>query len=337
VSPTAHYRFAGLSLELSAAPPLLADAMARAFGLCRTGTTPSDVVMRGMFLRDGAFEAAMPPSLHRAFEALSPTDPPHLVRGPSGEIGVVARLYNGAAFTLCKPPHDRLDLYCQVFSAEPAPVIFQSVLVPLLSALLLRRGKLLMHAGCAVSPTGEALTLVADSGGGKTTTCLALAREGFRLLSDELVAISLDSPGATAEGILVPMNVDRRTARFFPELSEVASRLKRSGESKLGLDPRQLFGQGVTLATAPVSAVIAVTVRRRGPRLERVKGSTLLHHLLLNHSFARGEPMDERSLELLASLLGRTDGYVLETGHDPQRLGRYLVEEAAAGRFRRPG
>ncbi|THF73670.1 HPr kinase/phosphorylase [Cohnella fermenti] len=63
-----------------------------------------------------------------------------------------------------------------------------------MGALLLLRGTLPLH-GSAVVVKGKAYAFVGDSGAGKSTLAAALAAMGHRLVSDDVVAVSLDEAG----------------------------------------------------------------------------------------------------------------------------------------------
>ncbi len=63
-------------------------------------------------------------------------------------------------------------------------------------ALLIQRGMLVLH-GNALEKDGRAIVGLGPSGAGKSTLAYALMREGWRLLADDLVAI-------TPEGLVLP-------------------------------------------------------------------------------------------------------------------------------------
>ena len=63
-------------------------------------------------------------------------------------------------------------------------------------ALLIQRGMVLLH-GNALERDGKAIVCLGHSGAGKSTLAYALMRQGWRLLADDLVAI-------TPEGLVLP-------------------------------------------------------------------------------------------------------------------------------------
>lgn len=74
----------------------------------------------------------------------------------------------------------------------PAEVIRHLVLGPAFNYLLHQRNVLVLHAS-VVAIDGTAVAFVGDSGQGKTTTASAFLRDGHRVLSDDVAAITFES------------------------------------------------------------------------------------------------------------------------------------------------
>jgi len=102
--------------------------------------------------------------------------------------------------------------------------VIVSEIIDLVRALYLRcHGHFCMHAA-AVEVGGRAAVVLGQSGSGKSTTALSLARTGARLLSDELVLLEAGrTENLTIRGLFVPPRI------CGPELSDL-----RSLESSLG-------------------------------------------------------------------------------------------------------
>lgn len=62
------------------------------------------------------------------------------------------------------------------------------------TALLHQRGVLVMHGSAVLGPTGV-LIVAGHSGTGKSTTCAALLRAGYPVLTDDISAVSIDGDG----------------------------------------------------------------------------------------------------------------------------------------------
>ncbi|AZO10064.1 MULTISPECIES: serine kinase [unclassified Mesorhizobium] len=82
---------------------------------------------------------------------------------------------------------------------DPAPGIDDPLLAfpllgPVLALLLHQRGLLILHAS-AIAVGDGGVIFMGDKGAGKSTTAGAMIRTGHRLLSDDVVALDLSSPG----------------------------------------------------------------------------------------------------------------------------------------------
>lgn len=109
---------------------------------------------------------------------------------------------------LLKPSAD----HCLVFGA----------FTPTLCHLLAQVGHYVIHSACLVAPDGKAMLLCGQSGAGKTTTTLALALAGWKMLSDDtsFLAVS-DSPKLW--GLPRPFKVHRNTLDLLPQLTKLPS------------------------------------------------------------------------------------------------------------------
>ena len=68
-----------------------------------------------------------------------------------------------------------------------------TILGPILATVAHQRGRLVLHASAVQGP-GGAVAVAAHSGTGKSTTIAALVERGYRLLTDDLLAVDLDGP-----------------------------------------------------------------------------------------------------------------------------------------------
>ena len=66
-----------------------------------------------------------------------------------------------------------------------------TILGPILATVLHQRGRLVLHASAVAGP-GGAVAVAAHSGTGKSTTVAALVQRGYKLLTDDLLALDLD-------------------------------------------------------------------------------------------------------------------------------------------------
>ena len=73
------------------------------------------------------------------------------------------------------------------FDEDTAGII---ILGTCMGAILMQRKVLPLH-GSAIAINGKAYAIVGDSGAGKSTLALAFLNRGFRLLTDDVIAVSL--------------------------------------------------------------------------------------------------------------------------------------------------
>ncbi|NYU07543.1 hypothetical protein HFK74_33060, partial len=114
---------------------------------------------------------------------------------------------------------------------------FGSAVMLVTDAALMATGRHLVHAACLIDKrSGRAALVCVPSGGGKTTTALALAHDGFSLLTDDASGLIPDAAGPRVWGFPRPLKVHRRTAELLPWLGKLPDRWDKNGEQGLSLD-----------------------------------------------------------------------------------------------------
>ncbi len=318
------FTIGGLTLRLADAPDIIARSLDKAFSLSRTPDAAGGVTMTAELLDDGAFTGAMPAFVREAHDRLPEGEEPLALAGPGGEFCVIVRSGGTASYALVDRTAETLHLSCQRLSASRAPLHFQSVLIPAMKHLLLRRGKLLLHAGCVATEDGRGLLFAGLSGAGKTTTCIALAQAGFRYVSDDLVVLSLADGRPVVEGIREHMNLTARTIGFFPGLAKYAAGLDRSSGAKVAVNPLEVFGADRVSDRAVIDSIMVIVIGREGPRLEPVNPPSVLSVVLQNHTFETGLSIPRESMDILWGILGAVRTFRLLTGPDPGRMGEHV-------------
>lgn len=87
-------------------------------------------------------------------------------------------------------------------------------------AALRAAGQTLVHAAALVPPGGSgAILLCGPSGHGKTTTVLAMALEGFTVLTDDAAVLACKDGAPWAWGLPRPMKLHRHSLRLLPALA----------------------------------------------------------------------------------------------------------------------
>jgi hypothetical protein len=98
---------------------------------------------------------------------------------------------------------------------------------------------------------GQGLLLAGVSGAGKSTLSVALAREGFSLISDDWTYISRDHSELVAHGINAPVKLLPDAARHFPELSSRTPKMWFNGELAFELPAGEICGKPSKLSSRP--------------------------------------------------------------------------------------
>ncbi|MCK4911050.1 MAG: nucleotidyltransferase family protein [Thermodesulfovibrionales bacterium] len=327
------YSIAGLDIHMEDAPDILRKSMNMAFSLSQAkGAEGNDVVRVSSELNDDeSFVANMPPLVKEAYGGMDEGETPLAFTGPEGEYGVVLRNGGTASYALTGPPFDHITLRCQRLTKSKGPLHFQTVLIPILKKLLLERGRFLLHSGCVATGEGKGVIVVGHSGSGKTTTCIALAREGMRFLSDDLIVLRVEGEKIFAEGIREKMNLTKRTIDFFPELRHLRDEIRKSPEVKIPVSPEEVFGTEGLGRSAEVRALLIARISKQGPRLEPAPTGEVISELLMNHTFEYGQPVSRQSVNTLWPLIEGTHTFRLVTGHDPLKLGGWMSENISRG------
>ncbi len=322
-----YYTFAGLTIRHVDTPPFIAKAIQSAFPLCKTGPKEDYVTVKGTALEDDAFYDGMPPFLRKVYDLAPYADDPIIVSGSKDETGIISKGEVVSTFALGKEPFSEISLCCQRFSDRKSPILLNMVLLAMIRELFLQRGKVLLHASCVVDGNGDGVIFPADSGGGKTTTALSMIREGFNLLADDLIVLSLDGNDVIAEGITEPINLTGKTASFFPELSRYEKSFEQPQVIKIPVHPDELLGPGRLVRRATVEAIVSVRIGGANPELTPVPAAALLSQILKGNTFATGAHISPSSLDVIWPLLERSERLELKTGPDPVAMGKFLAEK----------
>lgn len=140
-------------------------------------------------------------------------------------------------------------------------------IVAVLSAALHARGQHIVHAASLGCRDGEGAVLIcAPSGYGKTTTSLALAREGFRLFADDvsMIVSGTDRSPALIWGLPNWLRIHRKTLEMLPWLGPLPDKWNAEDEQAVALHAMDgILPVGKT-KPAPLRAVILI-----GDRAER--------------------------------------------------------------------
>lgn len=205
-----------------------------------------------------------------------------------------------------------------------------AVFVPLLQEIMQADSSLLFHSAGVFFPNGVGAMIVADSGGGKTTTSIAVLRQGARLLADDLIVVKDNSSGLVIHGIPEPINLTTDTKSFFPELGKLQNLPRRDSiTDKQVLDPRLAYGEDCFIGKTGLNVIYFVEVSGKGPSVQPIPLQDSLGILIKAATFARKQKLRPESGQLIFDVISRARTYRLQTGPDPVALGKWLCERSS--------
>lgn len=179
----------------------------------------------------------------------------HHWRAPGGAVALsCARDGNGyrlgmpdvATFVIDEPGR---TITCRAQTGLSHDTLEHAVIDQVLPRVLTHRGRLVLHAGCVVTPLG-AIAFLGESGAGKSTLCAAFAREGDPLLGDDGIVVRRARAGgfdalATYPGLrLLPDPL----ASLFDGAARSVPMARHSSKRRLDVG-----GAGCELAAGPVA------------------------------------------------------------------------------------
>lgn len=202
-----------------------------------------------------------------------------------------------------------------------------AVLGPLLATVLHQRGLLVLHASAVAGP-GGAVAVAAHSGTGKSTTAGALVDRGYRLVTDDVLAVDLGGPAPTVvpggSGVkLWPASAEAlgRPARSLPTIG--ARYVKRVWDVERGATPvplRALYVLEAALEEPENGAAVEPLGRPRA--VGEVMSRSYCSELLRLHGA-------DRNLAQAADLVRRVPVVVLRRGPSLDRFGEWASRVAA--------
>jgi hypothetical protein len=191
-----------------------------------------------------------------------------------------------------------------------------------LSRLLASRGLYLIHAA-ALERNGRGVLMPGVSRSGKSTSCVALMRAGYRCLSDDKPFLRGNSKGIELLAFPEKLDVTDQTVSFIPELCTASTALT-PGYRKKQFHPEAIYPGSTVNAVQPDLILFPRISGESASRLERLPKATALE-MILPHSllvFDRTTSADH--FQLLARLVAGADCYRLHFGHNVLDLPRLI-------------
>ena len=192
--------------------------------------------------------------------------------------------------------------------------------------LLRTRGIYAVH-GAALEKSGRGVLIAGPSGCGKTTACLALARAGYRVLSDDHPLLRFAAAGPELLPFPGRIAVTERTIGWFPELRQAQDGF-RQDTRKRSFDLADVAGYRTGHACRPALLVFPRIMECDRSVLEPLGKARALEELLPQTLLVLDAALAARQFQSMAALVRETPAYRLYFGEDvaalPQRIDRLL-------------
>lgn len=167
-------------------------------------------------------------------------------------------------------------------------------------------GILPLHSACVVK-NGRGVLIAGESMSGKSTLAVALAKEGFALLSDDWTYIRTLDGQATAHGLNVPIKLLPDAIAYFPELSSTAPLQTTNGEVAYEIAASEILRLRAAFTCVPEALVFLERVPHGEARLLPASNSFVREYI--NNSVDRlpaelsdSSQQRERMIDVLCGL-----------------------------------
>ncbi len=227
----------------------------------------------------------------------------------------------------------RIDLSQRLAVIEVVPgaewCIGRGCIVLLLCQLLRQAGQHFMHAATLELDSGadpRAILISGSRGFGKTTTSLALANSGLKLMGDDTCFVSKsgdrDSGELSVWGLLLDCKVHHRTMEMMPWLSQFDSIPAVSSDERI-VDVRQALGTKSPTRAAP-AAIFFLDQRNSNDHqitpLDKVQAVALLSRENLRTPMGGFYTQPKQGFQLFSELAASCDTFQLSVGPQIETL-----------------
>lgn len=193
-----------------------------------------------------------------------------------------------------------------------------------LGQLLGRRRLHVIHAA-ALERNGRGVLIPGLSGSGKSTSCVALIRAGYRCLSDDKPFLREAENGLELLAFPEMIDVTDQTIAFFPELRERTAAIE-VGYRKKRFRAEILYPGSTADAVKPSAILFPQISKESTSRVEPLSKARALQALLPHSLLCFDREVSAHHFELLSRLVEMTTCYRLYFGRDVLDL-PYLVDE----------
>ena len=207
------------------------------------------------------------------------------------------------------------------------------------AALAECRQHLIHGAAIRLPAEDKAFLLLAPSGVGKTTSALALALDGFGLLTDDAAVLDVDRLASGERpriwGLPRPLKVHQRTAAMLPRVGSVlGDKWDSAGEQPLMRDALRTIVEVPDVKPFPLAAIVILSSRVQGDHVIRpMKRSEILVRTATDNVFRGPREVlagDVQRFQAISSAIAIADGYELNVGSNLHTLGSTVASALAA-------
>jgi hypothetical protein len=183
-------------------------------------------------------------------------------------------------------------------------------------------GITVLHCACVVRENGG-LLLAGVSGSGKSTLALALARNGFDLLSDDWTYVTAREGRVLAWGLPTALKLLPDARTYFPELESLQPAVSLNGELAYEIDPEVVFAVRRSFGCEPRCVIFLERedrrVCRRGwPRKKQLAVSSILE------TPAELCTVEQRRTKLSDARVARVVASTLQPSGDRRFLSKFM-------------
>lgn len=198
--------------------------------------------------------------------------------------------------------------------ADHAWLVSHSIFT-LLFLEFLKRNKLYSLHAAGLCVEGKGLLVAGSSGAGKSTLTLALLRDGFSFLGDDMVFLSCGESDLRILAFPDQTDITDETAAFFPELHYLLDLPKSPVSFKRPILAEQVYGADVVWECEPATVIFPkITL---SPKSVLKSMSQAQAFLELAPNVLLTEPDSTQShFNILGELATKARCYILEAGRD---------------------
>ncbi|MCB1175656.1 MAG: hypothetical protein KDK39_18925 [Leptospiraceae bacterium] len=255
-----------------------------------------------------------------------------ILRGPDWQSGYLASPQGGVAvYNVPDAPlvafFDRACRQLHLIAYRPnrfhvatMPVV-GSVLNPLIRDALALERKYMLHAAAVMTASGKGILLIADNGGGKTTTAMQLTMSGGRFLSDDLVVVERDPAGHwIAHAVREDLNLSQQTVSFFADLARDWPADRWTGKAKIPIPVSAVFEKQQLQEQMHIAMLCRLELGGPKAVIQPINPADALGSLLRANTFLPDQIPGADAFADLADLGSHCRCVHMQTGNDPHQF-----------------